>query len=144
MRSKVPVESPPIVLAKQPDFRVGLLEISPSRCRVAAGAASEVLQPRVMQVLVALAERRGMVVTRDELMARCWNGNAVSDDAIHRCIAKLRRLAESHGGFVLETVTRVGYQLVEEAPASRSRQMIALAIATIALVLIAAVLAYVL
>jgi DNA-binding winged helix-turn-helix (wHTH) protein len=77
------------------------------------------LQPRIMQVLVALAERRGEVVSHDELMARCWGGFAVSDDAIHRCIGRLRRLAEAHGGFRLETVPRVGYQLVEiQAPAA--------------------------
>jgi DNA-binding winged helix-turn-helix (wHTH) protein len=102
-----------IILAKEPDFRLGRLEISPCKRQVVADAAVEVLQPRIMQVLVALAERRGQVVSRDDLMARCWGGFAVSDDAIHRCIARLRRLAETRGGFRLETVTRVGYQLVE-------------------------------
>lgn len=139
-----PVETMPIVLAKSPDFRLGALEVSPARLRVASADAVETLQPRIMQVLVALAERRGDVVTRDELVMRCWNGTAVSDDAIHRCIGRLRRLSESHGGFALETVTRVGYQLVEEVPVSRTRYMVALTVATVALVLIASVLAYVL
>jgi DNA-binding winged helix-turn-helix (wHTH) protein len=144
MSRVAPVEAMPIVLAKQPDFRLGELEVSPARLRVATAGVVESLQPRIMQVLVALAERRGDVVTRDELMARCWNGTAVSDDAIHRCIARLRRLSESHGGFALETVTRVGYQLVEDEPVSRTRYMVALAVATVALVLIAAGLAYIL
>ena len=102
-----------IVLAKEPDFRLGGLQVCPSTRRVSADGTVEVLQPRIMQVLVALAGRRGEVVSRDELMARCWGGFAVSDDSIHRCIARLRRLAASHGGFKLETVPRVGYQLVE-------------------------------
>jgi len=102
-----------IILAKEPDFRLGRLEVSPCKRQVVADAVVEVLQPRIMQVLVALAERRGDVVSRDELMARCWGGFAVSDDAIHRCIARLRRLSETRGGFRLETITRVGYQLVE-------------------------------
>jgi DNA-binding winged helix-turn-helix (wHTH) protein len=104
-----------IVLAKEPDFRLGGLEVCPARRQIVGGAASETLQPRVMQVLVALAGRRGDVVSRDELMARCWGGFAVSDDSIHRCIARLRRLSENHGGFALETVPRVGYRLVEVA-----------------------------
>lgn len=106
----------PIVLAKEPDFRLGGLQIVPARRQIVAGKAEEILQPRIMQVLVALATRRGEVVSRDELMARCWGGFAVSDDSIHRCIARLRRLAETHGGFSLETVPRVGYRLCEVTP----------------------------
>jgi DNA-binding winged helix-turn-helix (wHTH) protein len=108
-----------IILANEPDFRLGTLIISPATRRVLAGDATETLQPRVMQVLVVLSRRRGEVVSRDALMARCWGGFAVSDDAIHRCIARLRRLAEAHGGFALETVPRVGYQLVEQQVPSR-------------------------
>ncbi len=111
-----------IVLANEPDFRLGGLQVSPGRRQILAGPAAETLQPRVMQVFVALAVRRGDVVSRDELMARCWGGFAVSDDSIHRCIARLRRLAESHGGFTLETIPRVGYRLVEcQAPSPTRR-----------------------
>lgn len=104
-----------IVLAEEAEFSLGALKISPPTREVMAGARREVLQPRIMQVLVALARRRGEVVSRDELILCCWDGNAVSDDAIHRCIGRIRRLAESHGGFNLVTVPRVGYQLTEEA-----------------------------
>lgn len=102
-----------IVLVHEAEFTLGELRISPSKREVVAGAAREVLQPRIMQVLVALARRRGQVVSRDELIRSCWDGYAVSDDAIHRCIARIRRLSEAHGGFSLETVPRVGYQLIE-------------------------------
>lgn len=103
-----------IVLAQEPEFALGGLRISPSTREVIGSEQRERLQPRIMQVLVVLARRRGEVVSRDELIATCWNGYAVSDDAIHRCIARIRRLAEAHGGFRLETVPRVGYQLMEE------------------------------
>lgn len=125
-----------IVLAKEPDFRLGGLEVCPCQRQVIAGAAVEMLQPRIMQVLVALAERRGQVVSRDELMARCWGGFAVSDDAIHRCIARLRRLSETHGGFRLETVTRVGYQLVEVREPPGAARWARVAILTAAAVLL--------
>jgi DNA-binding winged helix-turn-helix (wHTH) protein len=109
-----------IVLAQEADFSLGALRICPSKREVLAGAARESLQPRIMQVFVALARRRGEVVSRDELVATCWGGYAVSDDAIHRCIARIRRLSEAHGGFRLETVPRVGYQLTEIEPAETS------------------------
>ena len=53
------------------------------------------LQPRVMQVLVARARAGGEVVSRDELLASCWGGLAIGDDAINRCIGRLRRLSEA-------------------------------------------------
>src|SRR5689334_17798833 len=97
----------PVDLANEPDFRLGGLEVRPSLREV----GSEILEPRVMQVLVVLASRRGQVVSRDQLIATCWAGRVVGDDAINRCIARLRRLAETHGGFAVETITRVGYRL---------------------------------
>jgi len=105
-----------IVLVQEPEFALGGLKVCPSRREVIAGNRREVLQPRIMQVLVALARRQGEVVPRDALIADCWAGNAVSDDAIHRCIARIRRLAETHGGFSLETVPRIGYVLEEIEP----------------------------
>lgn len=71
------------------------------------------LQPRVMDVLVALAARAGEVVTRDELVRDVWAGRVVSDDAINRCIVELRRALRDDGtGSVIETVPRVGYRLM--------------------------------
>ena len=107
-----------IVLAQESEFSLGGLQVRPSKRQVIAGETREMLQPRVMQVLIALARRRGQVVSRDELIAACWGGYVVSDDAIHRCIARLRRLSEAHGGFQLETVPRVGYQITEIAQAT--------------------------
>ena len=102
-----------IVLAQEGEFRLGALHIFPSRREVVADDHREFLQPRIMQVLVVLARRRGEVVSRDELIMTCWGGQVVSDDAINRCIARIRRLSETHGGFNLETVPRIGYQLSE-------------------------------
>jgi adenylate cyclase len=35
----------------------------------------------------------------------------VGDDALSRCVARLRRLSDAFGGFAIETVPRVGYRL---------------------------------
>ncbi len=104
-------------MAQEPEFMLGRLRISPAKRVVTASNRQETLQPRIMQVLVALARRRGEVVSHDELIAACWGGCAVSDDAIHRCVARIRRLAEAHGGFRLETIPRVGYQITENSGA---------------------------
>ena len=76
-----------VALASEPDFRLADLQIRPSsREVVGAGGDREVLEPRVMQVLVVLARRRGQVVSRDQLIEECWAGRVVGEDAINRCI----------------------------------------------------------
>src|SRR5215831_8043931 len=104
----------PIDLARQAVFRLGLLEVRPSTREVVQGERREVLEPRIMQVLVALAHRRGEVVSRDELTSLCWGGRVVGEDAINRAIAGVRRLGQTYGGFSVETVPRVGHRLAED------------------------------
>jgi DNA-binding winged helix-turn-helix (wHTH) protein/TolB-like protein len=102
-----------IELAREPDFAIGPLEVHPSRREVKIGCEPQILQPRVMQVLVVLAQTKGEVVSRDDLVARCWDGLNVGDDSLNRCILRLRKLAASFvpPPFSIETVVGVGYRL---------------------------------
>ena len=104
----------PIDLADEADFQLGALLVSPSTREVGRGELRELLEPRVMQVLVALFRADGRVVSRDELIARCWEGRIVGEDAINRAIGRLRRLSEADGeaSFGIETIPRVGYRLM--------------------------------
>lgn len=113
-------EHGPIDLAGEADFRLGDLEVRPSTRQVVSGGQRDAVEPRVMRVLVLLARRRGLVVSRDELISACWDGRIVGDDAINRCIVQLRKLAEKGGGFEIETVPRVGYLLSETRAAAHS------------------------
>ncbi len=104
-----------IDLALEPAFALAGLEVRPASLEVLAGERREQLEPRIMQVLVALAGHRGEVVSRDELIQRCWGGRVVGDDSINRCVFQLRKLAERLGGFEIVTVARVGFRLSEGA-----------------------------
>jgi DNA-binding winged helix-turn-helix (wHTH) protein/tetratricopeptide (TPR) repeat protein len=102
-------------LAKSAAFRIGRLGIHPpTREIVGDDGRREVVEPRVMQVLIALARAAGAIVTRDELTERCWEGRIVGEDAINRVISRLRKVADGigAGSFRIETVTKVGYRLV--------------------------------
>jgi DNA-binding winged helix-turn-helix (wHTH) protein/tetratricopeptide (TPR) repeat protein len=104
-----PIGRPPVIeLAHQPDFQLASLTVKPStREIVRPDGSRDVLEPRVMQVLVALHLANPDVVSRDDLVAQCWDGRVVGDDAINGAIGKLRRQS-----FVIETIPRVGYRLV--------------------------------
>jgi TolB-like protein/DNA-binding winged helix-turn-helix (wHTH) protein len=105
-------------LAYEDRFHLGEIEVRPSTRELLSRKQREVLEPRVMQVLVALARRRGEVVSRDDLIAWCWSGRVVGEDAINRCISIIRRIARTHGEFSVQTVARVGYRL---SPDQRGR-----------------------
>lgn len=102
----------PSPLAHEADFTLGALLVRPSLSEVERDGDRHHLEPRVMQVLVALRQARGGVLSRDDLIRGCWNGVIVGEDALNRVIGKLRRLAEDHGAaFAIETLPRIGYRL---------------------------------
>lgn len=111
---KLSFHSRPVILAHEQDFKLGALSVSPSRLLVECEGRSERLEPRVMQVLVALARAEGAVVTRDDLLDSCWDGRIVGEDAIQRVLGRIRHLSNesADGSFHLETVRGVGCRLV--------------------------------
>ena len=108
------IQDQSIVLAHERPFRLGAVEVRPSTREVVGPRGRVVVEPKVMQVLVALAQAGGEILGRDDLIARCWDGRVVGEDAISRVISRLRRLSEGLGrdGWRLETVTKVGYRLL--------------------------------
>lgn len=109
-----------IDLADAPDFDLGDLRVRPALRSVEMAGETRHLEPKVMQVLVALAAARPRVVARDRLIEQCWGGRIVGDDALNRCILALRRLARSFDPppFSIETTPRVGHRLIERPPLS--------------------------
>lgn len=137
----------PIELADYAAFALGGMRVIPAERAVEFAGARRDVQPRVMRVLVALAEPRPAVVSRDRLIERAWDGVVVGDDALNRCILALRHLAQEFDPppFTIETVPRVGHRLVEagtgavgrsttSAPALRRRLATALAVLLVAIV----------
>lgn len=109
----------PIRLADVAPLRIGALDVTPSTLELRNGDTRTTIEPRVMQVLVTLAGAQGETVSRDELVARCWGGLIVGDNAVQRVISRIRELAATIGdnSFAIETIKRVGYRLIVHAPA---------------------------
>ena len=100
-------------LAARNDFRLGNVAVSPPTRRLCGPAGTIDVEPRVMQVLVVLADAAGQVVTRETLFNRCWGSVFVGDDSLNRAVAAVRRALSEVGGhgFEIETVPRTGYRL---------------------------------
>ena len=72
------------------------------------------LTPKAAAVLVALLERAPGLITKEELLARVWNGKVVGDEALTSCIQELRRALDDDARQprYLETRHRRGYRLI--------------------------------
>ena len=72
------------------------------------------VEPKAMDVLMALVRAGGRVVTRDELLATVWPGVIVGDEALTQAIIKLRRALgdDSRAPRYIETIPKRGYRIL--------------------------------
>ncbi len=102
-----------VVLAHCRPFHLGKVRVDPAHRQVVGPGGSAIIEPRVMEALVALARVEGEVLSRDDLIAAAWAGNIVGDNAIQRAISRIRQLAIEfgEGSFAVKTIRGVGYRL---------------------------------
>lgn len=80
------------------------------------------IQPKIMQVLVCLAEEKGQVVTKEQLLHRVWADTHVTEYVLSRAISELRKVFGDNPKkpSVIETIPKVGYRLI--APVSKAEK----------------------
>src|ERR1700754_1592917 len=76
-------------------YRFGAFELQVEQRRLLKGGATILLRPRAFDLLVALVERAGYLVTKDELLARVWTGVVVEEAALHVQMSALRKAVGS-------------------------------------------------
>lgn len=131
--------------AREP-FRLGAFLIDPRRNRVTGPDGETALQPKVIDVLCALAERHGEVLSRAELIDMVWGKEHGADESLTRAISLLRKVFGDTRGepAIIETIAKRGYRLIAAPVAAASpvarkwRMPWRLAIGTLALAALAA------
>ena len=92
----------------------GNYEIDVQRCGLRCAGQQVAIEPKVFEVLVYLIEHRDRVVTKEELLEQCWPDTFVSEAALTRCLAKVRKTVqpEPAGPPVIKTSYGRGYYFV--------------------------------
>ena len=74
------------------------------------------LEPKLLQVLLLLAEKPGEIVSHQEFQQKIWSGVVVEANTLQRCIAKLRKVFndDAKGQKFITTHPKVGYSLVAQ------------------------------
>ncbi len=85
--------------------------------RVIRGGQALALEPKAIETLIFLLERRGRLVEKDELLNGVWQGSFVTPNALTRIIAQLRRELgdDPKEARIIETVPTRGYRFIAEA-----------------------------
>lgn len=104
-------------------FRVAEWWVDPSACRLTRDGEEIHLEPKVMQVLVHLADRSGQVMSRRELEELVWTDTVVGYEAVTNTVNKLRKTLEDDAREprIIETIPKRGYRLVAEVTPMESR-----------------------
>ncbi|CAN5418168.1 hypothetical protein BH10ACI3_BH10ACI3_16510 [soil metagenome] len=82
------------------------------------------LPSRVVEVLCVLAEKRGSVVSKEELMETVWADSFVEESNITQSIYSLRRAlgTERDGKALIETIPKRGYRLAVPVTSATDRR----------------------
>jgi Tol biopolymer transport system component/DNA-binding winged helix-turn-helix (wHTH) protein len=94
--------------------RFGDIVLDRRAFRVTRGGRDLGLEPKAVDVLCHLTERPGELVTKQELIAAVWKGTAVTDNALTRVIAQLRKALgdEARDARYIETIPTRGYRFI--------------------------------
>jgi Tol biopolymer transport system component/DNA-binding winged helix-turn-helix (wHTH) protein len=99
---------------RQTAFRIGDWTVDPETNALIRDDIERHVEPKVMRVLLTLAQRQSHVFSKEELIAAVWPDTFVSDDALTRCVSILRRITEDdpHSPRFIQTVPKRGYRLI--------------------------------
>jgi DNA-binding winged helix-turn-helix (wHTH) protein len=96
-------------------IRIGAFLLNRARgCLEDAAGAERFLRPKSYRLLEVLTERRGELLSKDDLIGAVWPDVIVSDDSLAQCVSEIRRALDPDGARLLRTVPRRGYLLADD------------------------------
>ena len=98
----------------QSTITVADLMVDPDAGRVRRGASEIVLTATEFKLLCYLAEHRGKVVTKTQILSAVWGFDVYDANLVEVHISALRRKLEQRGPRLLHTLRGLGYVLRDE------------------------------
>lgn len=114
-RRPAPAARPPASASRKgARFRFGAWLVDPAANAIRRDDEVRQMEPRTMDVLVALCRADGAIVSAEQLLEECWGSTLHGDSPVHKNIAQLRRLLDDHATapVFIETIRKRGYRTV--------------------------------
>ncbi|HLI98018.1 MAG TPA: winged helix-turn-helix domain-containing protein [Candidatus Baltobacteraceae bacterium] len=120
---------------------LGRLTVDPDSLVLALDGQPLPAAPKVAELIAALGERRGDVLSKEALMERLWPRGYADDSMLWQTIYLARKLLAKTGQATIENLPRRGYRVVCNAPspAVAPRPVWRPAVAAIAIILLASI-----
>ena len=113
------------------EFRVGDWLVEPDLNRITQAEKIIQVEPKVLEVLVCLANHPGEVLPKDKIIPAVWSDTYVTDEVLTYSISELRKAFgdDARNPHIIQTIPRKGYRLiapvVQLAPAAKPQPSIA-------------------
>ena len=97
-------------------WRFDGVEVEPARFRVLVRGVPQPIEPKAFRLLHFLIENRDRVVSKDEIFKVVWADTFVTDNALTRAIAQIRKAIgdDPRNPRYIETVQTVGYRFIAD------------------------------
>ena len=97
-------------------FYIGDWQVSASTKSLRNGDTVKQLEPKAMDVLIALCQQRGEVLSADQIVDHCWGNVDVGDNPVHKAINQLRKAFDDKPSAptYIETIRKRGYRIIAE------------------------------
>jgi DNA-binding winged helix-turn-helix (wHTH) protein/TolB-like protein/tetratricopeptide (TPR) repeat protein len=124
------------------DFRLGSWVVQPGLNTIERDGKTVHLEPKVVEVLVYLAENSRETIPKERLIRAVWGDTFVTDDVLTRCISQLRKALEDDPKEprVIQTIPTKGYRMLatlEPVAKTRGHRLQVYAAAAAVLVVVA-------
>jgi DNA-binding winged helix-turn-helix (wHTH) protein len=95
-------------------YRFGEVEFLPLNLQLTVAGQARPLEPKALRLLTFLIENRGRVVPKEEIVRVVWEETAVTDNALTRAVAQIRKALDDDAKEpkYIETVPTVGYRFI--------------------------------
>ncbi|HEY3055018.1 MAG TPA: winged helix-turn-helix domain-containing protein [Thermoanaerobaculia bacterium] len=97
-------------------YRFGDVTVEKATFRLSRGGVPLHIEPKALEVLIYLIEQRERVVPKQELLDQIWKGTTVTENALTRAIAQIRKVLgdDAEVARYVQTVPTRGYRFVAE------------------------------
>ena len=101
-------------MANSETFHFGEFTLDVRERRLLRGAEVVRLSPKAYDVLVALVQQRGRLVTKEDCLKRLWPESFVEEGGLTVHVSALRKALgeDAHRPIYIETVARSGYRFI--------------------------------
>lgn len=95
-------------------YEFGPFRFEPKENRLLRGGSPICLPPQGFEMLLALVERSGSLVTKGELIERVWQRRFVEENSLNKCVSEVRKALGDQrvAPRYIETVAKRGYRFV--------------------------------